>query len=33
MEAVWRDEMNLQWEGFLKQVGFKLEVKQLGSYG
>ena len=29
MDAVQREEVNLQWEGFVKRVSFKPGVKQL----
>jgi len=33
MKAVRKEEVKLQGEGFVKQVGFNLEVKERGSYG
>jgi len=32
MESVVREEGSLRWEGFVKKVGFKLEVIGGGSY-
>jgi len=33
VESVLREEQSLRWEGFEKQLGFKLAAKEWGSYG
>jgi len=33
MKAVWEEEVELRGIGFVKQVGFKLGVKEKGRYG
>jgi len=33
VEAVLTEEESLQWERFVKEMGFKLGVKEWGSYG
>jgi len=33
MESVMRSEESLWWERLVKEVGFKLEEKERGSYG
>jgi len=33
VEAVHEEEVKIQGVGFVKEVGFKLEVKERGSYG
>jgi len=33
VEAVWEEEVKIRGVGFVKHVGFKLEVKERGSYG
>jgi len=33
VESVLKEEQSLWWVGFMKEVGFKPEVKEWGSYG